>query len=195
MSPNDTKHRDEHSVSGEPDAHHPDPEVRKRFFGKYRGSVAVNVDPLSQGRLMLQVPDVLGVATSSWAMPCVPMAGPMMGTYFVPPPIGAGVWVEFEQGDAAQPIWVGCYWSPGQIPPLAQTSAKGAPTIPTITLETATSGISICDVPLPPGGNLNLHAGPSTYITLGADGITIAAPSVKLLTPMFTVNGAHLTVI
>ena len=26
------------------------------------------------------------------------------------PPIGAGVWVEFEQGDPDYPIWVGCFW-------------------------------------------------------------------------------------
>ena len=36
------------------------------------------------------------------------------------PPIGAGVWVEFEQGDPDHPIWVGCRWGfAADVPPLA----------------------------------------------------------------------------
>ena len=32
--------------------------------------------------------------------------------------IGAGVWVEFEQGDPDYPIWVGCYWgTAAEVPP------------------------------------------------------------------------------
>ena len=27
------------------------------------------------------------------------------------PPVGAGVWVEFEAGDPSYPIWAGCYWA------------------------------------------------------------------------------------
>src|SRR5215472_18644837 len=90
----------------------------QKYVGKYRGSVLNNVDPMQMGRLMLMVPDVLGEIPSSWAMACVPVAGIQMGTWFVPP-IGAGVWVEFEQGDADYPIWTGCWWSAGQAPALA----------------------------------------------------------------------------
>jgi hypothetical protein len=186
-------YKEQFSVFGDPDAQDPDPEVRKRFFGKYQGSVVNNVDPLRQGRLQVRVPDVTGQFTSTWAMPCVPMAGPLAGT-FVPPPVGAGVWVEFEQGDPQTPIWVGCFWGPGQIPPLAQAAATAAPERPVITLETNSSGVSVCDVPLPPGGTVNLHAGTNTFITLGMDGITITAPSVKIATPSFTINGAAFSV-
>ena len=45
-----------------------------RFFGKYRGLVAINVDPLGQGRLKAIVPEVLGVVPSSWALPCTTMS-------------------------------------------------------------------------------------------------------------------------
>jgi len=38
-----------------------------------------------------------GVPTS-WAMPCFPITGKQMGVYMLPQ-IGAGVWVEFEQGN------------------------------------------------------------------------------------------------
>ena len=132
---------------------------------------------------------------TTWAMPCVPMAGPLMGTYFVPPAIGAGVWVEYEQGDPEHPIWVGCFWGPGQLPALAQASATVAPGVPMISLETLASGVSICDTPLPPGGNVNLHVGAASFITVGVDGITIVAPSVKITTASFTVNGAALSVV
>ena len=39
----------------------------KKFFGKYRGVVVDNQDPEMIGRVLAQVPDVLGEATSSWA--------------------------------------------------------------------------------------------------------------------------------
>jgi hypothetical protein len=40
-----------------------------KFYGKYRGTVENNIDPLFIGRLLVKVPDVLGSITSSWAMP------------------------------------------------------------------------------------------------------------------------------
>ena len=45
-------------------------------------------------------------------MPCVPVAGIQTGMFTVPP-IGSGVWVEFEQGDPDYPIWTGCFWGIG----------------------------------------------------------------------------------
>jgi hypothetical protein len=43
------------------------------YYGKYRGTVLNNIDPLQIGRLLVQVPDVSGLLTSSWAMPCFPI--------------------------------------------------------------------------------------------------------------------------
>ena len=45
-----------------------------KFFGKYRGKVENNVDPLQQGRVQVSVPAVLGDGRSRWAMPCAPFA-------------------------------------------------------------------------------------------------------------------------
>src|SRR5258706_14152752 len=91
----------------------------QRFYGKYRGTVINNVDPLQIGRIQVMVPDVSNVIPSSWAMPCVPIAGKQMGTYIVPQ-AGAGVWVEFEQGNPDYPIWVGGFWgSAAEVPALA----------------------------------------------------------------------------
>jgi type VI secretion system (T6SS) baseplate-like injector VgrG len=86
-----------------------------RFYGKYRGLVAVNVDPLGQGRLKAVVPEVLGVIPSSWALPCTPYAGAMVG-FFAVPMVGSGVWIEFEAGDVSRPVWSGCWWGSAQVP-------------------------------------------------------------------------------
>ena len=85
------------------------------FFGKYRGKVENNTDPMQLGRLQVSVPVVLGDGKSSWAMPCVPYAGPGVG-FFAIPPKGADVWVEFEGGNTDYPIWSGCFWNTGDVP-------------------------------------------------------------------------------
>jgi uncharacterized protein involved in type VI secretion and phage assembly len=103
-----------------------------KYYGKYRGSVAVNEDPLKMGRIQALVPDVLGQTASSWAMPAVPLAGPQVATYVIPP-IGAGVWVEFEHGDKSFPVWTGCWWgSQDEVPPSA---LAGSPSTPSIVLQ------------------------------------------------------------
>lgn len=88
---------------------------KKQFFGKYRGKVVNNVDPIQLGRLQVEVPAVLGGGRLSWALPCVPFAGPGVG-FFVMPPVGANIWVEFEGGDTDSPIWTGCFWGIGEMP-------------------------------------------------------------------------------
>ena len=54
------------------------------YFGKYRGTVFNNVDPVQQGRIQALVPDVLGDTPSGFAMPCLPLAGAQMAQYVVP---------------------------------------------------------------------------------------------------------------
>ena len=70
------------------------------------------------------VPDVSGLIPSSWAMPCFPVTGIQNGVFTVPP-IGAGVWVEFEQGDPDYPIWVGGYYSAADVPAMARAVPPG----------------------------------------------------------------------
>lgn len=86
--------------------------VEHRFYGKYRGFVVDNADPEQLGRLKLNVPSVLGVdVVTGWAMPCVPYGGDADQGFLFIPEVGAGVWVEFEEGDLEFPIWVGTFWS------------------------------------------------------------------------------------
>jgi len=118
-----------------------------KFYGKYRGTVVQNIDPEFRARIMCIVPDVLGLVPSSWCEVSAPLAGPTglpMGAYMVPP-IGAGVWVEFEQGDPGKPIWSGCRFGVGDIPPLA---LAGLPVSPNIVLQTAGQNtLMISDTP------------------------------------------------
>lgn len=87
-----------------------------KFYGKYRGIVSNNKDPLMVGRICAMVPDALGDQESTWALPCMPFGGNGMG-FFAIPAEGAGVWIEFEQGDSDYPIWSGCWWdSSSEVP-------------------------------------------------------------------------------
>ena len=85
------------------------------FFGKYRGKVQDNKDPMKLGRLQVSVPAIYGENTMSWAMPCSPFAGNKVG-FFALPPVGSNIWVEFEAGDPDYPIWSGCFWGDGEVP-------------------------------------------------------------------------------
>ena len=86
-----------------------------QFFGKYRGKVAANKDPLNLGRIQVSVPAIFGEGRQSWALPCTPYAGKDVG-FFTIPPVEANVWVEFEGGDPDYPIWSGCFWGENELP-------------------------------------------------------------------------------
>lgn len=73
-----------------------------RFFGIYRGKVYDNADPLGKSRVRLVVPQILGEFPTDWAWP---VESPTVPT--VTPQVGQGLWVFFEGGDPAFPIWAG----------------------------------------------------------------------------------------
>jgi uncharacterized protein involved in type VI secretion and phage assembly len=168
-------------------------ESAHRYLGKYRGTVVNNIDPMQSGRLQAQVPDVLGESVSSWAMPCVPVAGLQMGSYFVPP-IGAGVWIEFEQGDADYPIWTGCWWSTGQVPGIALATP---PALSQFLLQTQNqNALLISDAPGPTGGFL-LKTTTGALIAVNDTGITISngkGATITMNGPTVAINGAALVV-
>jgi hypothetical protein len=99
----------------------PDPPASpKQYFGKYRGIVLNNTDPMQLGRIFAQVSDVSQAI--GWAMPCVPYSAPGTARTISIPPINAKVWIEFEQGNPDFPIWTGCFWAVGN-PPLITVSS------------------------------------------------------------------------
>ena len=81
----------------------------RRFYGKYRGTVLSDDDPEGLGRLIAEVPAVLGLTPSSWALPCVPPSSAATAGLVVPE-AGSRVWIEFEGGDVDVPIWSGVFW-------------------------------------------------------------------------------------
>ncbi len=167
----------------------------RTFYGKYRGTVVNNLDPEQRGRLMAMVPDVLGLVPSSWAMPCLPIAGKQQGTY-VMPQVGAGVWVEFESGDPNHPIWSGGFWgAAAEVPALA---LAGNPASPSIVLQTSLqNAIVISDVPGPTGG-IMLKSTTGASIIVNDTGIYIQngkGASLVLTGPTVTVNNGALVVV
>jgi uncharacterized protein involved in type VI secretion and phage assembly len=165
-----------------------------KHYGKFRGTVIENVDPMQLGRIQAMVPDVSGLLPSSWAMPCVPVASKLSGVYVVPQ-IGAGVWIEFEQGDPDYPIWTGGFWGiAAEVPSLA---LLGNPASPSIVLQTGLQNtLAISDVPGPTGG-IMLKSTSGAMIVVNDIGITISngqGATIVLAGPTVTINNGALVV-
>ena len=71
-------------------------------WGKYRAEVLDINDPLKRGRVKVKCESIMpNKPELGWAESCLP-AG-----IFTLPRVGDYVWIEFEGGDIALPIWVG----------------------------------------------------------------------------------------
>ncbi len=166
----------------------------QRHYGKHRGVVVDNIDPLRLGRVLVQVPKVFN-GEARWAMPCVPVAGHQSGLFLLPP-VGAPVWVEFELGDAELPIWVGGYWvDAAELPSMAQS---GQPVAPGLFLQTpGHNALTVSDLPGPDGGVV-LRTQGGASISVNEAGITISngrGASIVLAGSMVTINDGALTVV
>jgi Type VI secretion system/phage-baseplate injector OB domain len=169
-----------------------------RYYGKYRGTVVENIDPEQIGRVLVMVPDVLGITPSSWAMPCVAAAGIQSGMFIVPP-IGSGVWVEFEQGDPDYPIWTGGFWGLVADVPIFATAPPAIPPGQNILLQTTGQNmVLVSDAPPSPvTGGIVLRSG-TAMIVVNETGIYIdngMGASITMVGPAVDVNLGALTVI
>jgi len=162
------------------------------YFGKYRGIVSDNKDPLFTGRVRAKVPDVLGDEESGWAMACTPFAGSGAG-FFAIPDVGVGVWIEFEQGDPDYPVWTGCWWGsaadvPSEVlvPPYQKVIIKSF------------GGNSITLDDTPGIGGILIQTAAGQKISLTALGLEIdngQGGAIKMLGPQVSINNGALDVI
>ena len=163
-----------------------------RFYGKFRGVVTDNKDPLLTGRVRARVPDVLGDGESGWAMPAAPFGGQGMG-FFALPDVDAGVWIEFEHGDPDFPVWTGVWWgTAAEVPPLLL-----APPYQKVMVRTK-GGHSITLDDTPGIGGITLETSGGQKIVLSALGVEITngmGATIKLTGPQVSVNNGALDVL
>jgi len=161
----------------------------RRFFGKYRGTVVDNRDPLRLGRLRALVPDVGGDVPGTWALPCLPAAAGDRLAAIAVPPVHARVWIEFEQGDPDHPIWVGCYWDERDDPGLPRERRGEAHLL----LRVGDATLTLSD---DPDRGLVLEAA-GARLVLGKDGVELsdgAGASIRLRRGQIDLNDGALEV-
>jgi uncharacterized protein involved in type VI secretion and phage assembly len=166
----------------------------QKFYGKYRGIVTSNSDEMFLGRIKAKVPDVLGSDESGWATPCAPFGGDGMGMFCLPK-VGAGVWMEFEQGDPDYPIYSGAWWGS-----IAQVPTDVFTPVPYKKFMIKTEGgnvLTLDDSPGPLGGiTLQTAGGQSIKMTSLGIEITFSASQVVKISPTgFDVFSGALSVI
>jgi uncharacterized protein involved in type VI secretion and phage assembly len=156
--------------------------IRNRFYGKYRG-IVTDVDD-STWRIKASVPNVLpGASATGWCMPCVPYAGPQVG-FLMLPEVGSAVWIEFEGGDTSYPIWVGMYWTSGDLPSNASATVKSIITSAgSIAFDNDQSSITLTDAQ-------------NNTVVLDSDGVTSTSGSnsVAVGTSSVSVNDGAMEV-
>jgi uncharacterized protein involved in type VI secretion and phage assembly len=148
--------------------------VRTRYYGKYRGSVT-QVDATTL-RIKAKVPAVLEEQETGWCTSCVPYAGDGVGMAFLPEE-GAGVWIEFENGDISYPIWTGCYWRSGELP------ADAAPGVKVIVTKSGHKILLDDDA-----GSITITDANQNSITLDSSGITILRGGQQIVVSDSEVN-------
>ena len=142
-----------------------------RYFGKYRATVLNNLDAQNQGRIQVQLGDRYGPFPSTWALPCLPLAGRASASMVSLPAVGSMVWIEFEAGDPDFPIWSGGFWpDPSGFPMEALVGAT--PANPNIHLQTSLgTTVTLSDNPMQ---QVRIKTASGAMISIGGTGVIIS---------------------
>jgi hypothetical protein len=116
---------------------------------------------------------------------------------YLVPPIGAGVWAEFEAGDPDRPIWSGCRWGSQSDVPSAAT--MGNPADPNLVIQSLLKhSIVVSDMPPSPAtGGIILQSTTGAMIVVNDSGIYLnngKGATVELIGPTVMINKTALTV-
>jgi uncharacterized protein involved in type VI secretion and phage assembly len=147
--------------------------------------VTDNVDPSNLGRIKAKVPRLADDLELGWALPAFAYGGSSEQGLFAVPDVGAGVWIEFEEGDLAYPIWTGTWYGSGMIPESATPRQKVFKTSSghKIVLDDDASSIEITDA----NGNTISMDQSDIKITAGqATTVTLDGPQI-----VFVSGGSH----
>jgi hypothetical protein len=196
--------------------------VQRKFYGVAVGRVINVLDPMTLGRVQVQLPFIDSLDLSPWARVAVPMAGFGHGQYFIPNLMDE-VLVAFEHGDINAPYIIGSLWNATAPPPLPspvpqirtirtlvgnQIVFSEAP--PTVTIQSGPTPPVTIPVPPTPAGPPTIIMSPTgiqiifglNVINMTPDGITIsgtpninlvATGSINITAPNVTINGAAAT--
>jgi phage baseplate assembly protein gpV len=197
-------------------------QVKRKFYGVTVGRVINPLDPLTLGRVQLQLPMIDDVELSPWARVAVPMAGLMHGHYFIPN-VGDEVLVAFENGELTAPYIIGSLWTAMSPPPLpspvpqirvirtlAGNQLVMSEVPPTVTIQSGPTPPAVIPAPPTPAGPPTVILSPTgiqilfglNVINMTPDGITItgtpnlnlvATAAITLTAPNVTINGAAAT--
>ena len=173
--------------------------IKKKYYGVVTGRVINQLDPLTLGRVQVQLPFIDSVDLSPWARVAVPLAGPECGFYFIPN-IGDEVLVAFEHGDVGAPYVIGCLWNATAPPPLpsplpqismiktlAQNMIMFTDVPPSITIMAPTGQTIVMNA-----AGIQILSDPKDVISITAAGIQIVSGSnmVSMTPDGITISGA-----
>lgn len=175
--------------------------TRPKFYGVTTGRVINVLDPMTLGRVQVQLPFIDSLDLSPWARVAVPMAGITHGMYFIPN-IGDEVLVAFEQGDINVPYVMGSLWTAMAPPPLQspvpqiravrtlvgnQIVMTEAP--PTITIQTGPTPPVVLPTPPTPAGPPTILLSPAGVVVMfGANVINMTQAGIQIMAGSNVIN-------
>jgi len=180
----------------------------KRFYGVVTGTVIDPLDPMTLGRLQVQLHFIDDLDLSAWCRVAVPMAGQFSGFYCLPK-LGDEVLVAFEHGDVNAPYIIGGLWNALSPPPMASPlpqircirSVVGNQLVftevpPTLTIQNGPTPPELIPSPPVPGAYSTILLNPAG-ITASANTVTVlstGAVQIMVGSNLVSVNPTGITI-